>query len=297
MILTCPECATSYFVDETKISADGRLVKCAACGARWTAYAEVQPEIEPEPALAEPEPELDAEAPAAVDAEAYDEPEEDLPKVFRAKQAEERKVREAATTGVVWAAMAGVLALVIAVAAVFRIEVVNLWPRTAQAYAWAGLPVNSLGLVIEGVQVAPSLQEGHAALSVSGMIRNVKEQAITAPPLRISLINKAGKRVTTKIAQPADAVVPPGETRHFALAILDPPTSSSELEVAFAPEAARKGLMIPKAARVIAPAPAPMAALRGAADAIPQAPAPIDAAPLPQGSPYSLSSPTGAPHG
>ncbi len=156
--------------------------------------------------------------------------------------------------------------------------------------------MNSLGLVIEGVQVAPSLQEGHAALSVSGMIRNVKETAITAPPLRVSLIDRAGKRMTTKIAQPADAVVPPGETRHFALAILDPPVAARELEVAFAPEAARKGLIIPKAARATAPAPA--ASLRGPSEA-PAAPAlaPVDAAPLPQGSPYSLSPPQGAPHG
>ena len=34
MILTCPDCATSYFVDDSKIPADGRLVKCASCGAR-----------------------------------------------------------------------------------------------------------------------------------------------------------------------------------------------------------------------------------------------------------------------
>lgn len=299
MILTCPECATAYFVDETKISADGRLVKCAACAHRWTAYPEVEAEPTHEPVEAVADPEAPAQAdPDAIEPVEMEEPEaepEDLPKVFRAKQAEDRKVREAAATGVVWAAMAGVLALLIAVAAVFRIEVVSLWPKTAQAYAWAGLPVNSLGLVIEGVRVEPSLQEGHAALSVSGMIRNVKETAITAPPLRVSLINKAGKRVTTKIAQPADAVVPPGETRHFALAILDPPTTARELEVAFAPEAARKGLIIPKAAHAMAPRPAAAAPLRGAADAI--TPAPIDAAPLPQGSPYSLSPPQGAPHG
>ena len=296
MILTCPECATSYFVDETKISADGRLVKCAACGHRWTAYAEVEAEPEPEPAHEPLEAEAeDAPAEAPPEQEEVAESDEDLPKVFRAKQAEERKVREAAATGVVWAGMAGVLALLVALAAVFRIEVVNLWPKSAQAYAWAGLPVNSLGLVIEGVRVEPSLQEGHAALSVSGMIRNVKETAITAPPLRVSLIDRAGKRMTTKIAQPADAVVPPGETRHFALAILDPPIAARELEVAFAPEAARKGLIIPKAARAIAPAPA--ASLRGPSEAPAPALAPVDAAPLPQGSPYSLSPPQGAPHG
>ena len=32
MILTCPECATSYFVDDSKVPA-GRQVKCSNCGA------------------------------------------------------------------------------------------------------------------------------------------------------------------------------------------------------------------------------------------------------------------------
>ena len=36
MILTCPECATSYFVDDSKVPA-GRQVKCSNCGARWVA--------------------------------------------------------------------------------------------------------------------------------------------------------------------------------------------------------------------------------------------------------------------
>ena len=43
MILTCPECATSYFVDDSKIPTEGRAVKCANCGARWTATPELPP--------------------------------------------------------------------------------------------------------------------------------------------------------------------------------------------------------------------------------------------------------------
>ena len=35
MILTCPECATGYFVEDDQIRAAGRTVRCAACGARW----------------------------------------------------------------------------------------------------------------------------------------------------------------------------------------------------------------------------------------------------------------------
>jgi predicted Zn finger-like uncharacterized protein len=291
MILTCPDCSTSYNVDAAKIPPEGRTVKCASCGHRWTAMAEA-PELIVDEASSEPE-----LAPLAVESAVEESAAEDLPKEFRAKAADDRKVREAATTGIVWAAMAAALVVMVAVAGVFRINVVNLWPKTAAAYAWVGLPVNSLGLTIEGVRAEPALQDGHAALSVSGMFRNVKDRAVTAPPLRISLINKAGRTVATKIAQPADAVVPPGETRHFAIAILDPPVTASQLEVAFAPEAAHKNY--PKAARHVVSRPVAHGALREAtppvapaAVAVEHPPVAVEAKPLPANSPYALE-----PHG
>ena len=36
MILTCPDCASSYFVDD-KVMTAPRAVRCTACGKRWTA--------------------------------------------------------------------------------------------------------------------------------------------------------------------------------------------------------------------------------------------------------------------
>ena len=49
MILTCPECATSYFVDDGRIPRRGRTVKCSSCGARWKALPEgvVEDDFEP----------------------------------------------------------------------------------------------------------------------------------------------------------------------------------------------------------------------------------------------------------
>ncbi|OXE37361.1 MAG: hypothetical protein CGW95_02050 [Phenylobacterium zucineum] len=187
--------------------------------------------------------------------------------------------------------MAGALVVILALAAVFRINVVTLWPKSAAAYAWVGLPVNSLGLTLEGIRAQPALQGGHAALSVTGTLRNVKDKAIEAPPLRVSLLNKAGKPVATKIAQPADALVPAGETRHFSIAILDPPLSASQLEVAFVPDASRKigqGKSEP-GARTRPPAnPAgtpPGAQLHTSGGG----PAPQEVKPLPETSPYALN--------
>src|ERR1700761_555864 len=55
MILTCPECATSYFVDDARIPAHGRRVRCSSCAHRWLAGPDgplPEPRLEPEPALA-----------------------------------------------------------------------------------------------------------------------------------------------------------------------------------------------------------------------------------------------------
>ena len=285
MILTCPECATSYFVDDSKIPTEGRAVKCANCGARWTATPELPPLEFSEPAA--PSASEAAFAAAGVDERPIQElPGEALPKVFRAKADTDRRVREAATAGVIWAGMAGVLAVLIAVAIIFRVDVVRLWPRTASAYAGVGLPVNSLGLVIEGVRFEPALQEGHAALAVSGMIRNIEDKPVVSPALRISLLNAEGKVVATKIARPADAKIPSGETRHFAIALLDPPATARELEVAFAPyEPVNQKV---RSSDPAPPTPAAGPALRPATSA--PTPAPVEAQPLAAGTPDALSS-------
>ena len=125
-------------------------------------------------------------------------------------------MRQAAVAGVAWAAAAVVVVALIAIGIVFRDGVVRAWPPTASFYAAIGLPVNPTGLVIEQVRAEPSLQQGHAALTVSGVIRNVVDRAVIAPPLRISLAQRAGQagrrpdRLPRQRAHPArrDAAFP-----------------------------------------------------------------------------------------
>jgi predicted Zn finger-like uncharacterized protein len=250
MILTCPECATGYFVDDSQMRPGGRKVRCANCGARWTAHAEGPLELvtSEEGALArESDPPGE---PAPITAE-------ELPRVFRDRAQEERRMRQAAVAGVAWAAAAVAVVALIAIGIVFRDAVVRAWPPTASLYAAIGLPVNPTGLVIEQVRAEPSLLQGHAALTVSGVIRNVVDRAVVAPPLRISLVNAQGKRVAGQIAYLDNARVPPGETRHFVTSIFDPPYSAANLQVDFALDA-RPGV--------------PAQSVRGPATAVPTPP-------------------------
>jgi predicted Zn finger-like uncharacterized protein len=302
MILTCPNCATRYFVDDSRIGPAGQVVRCAACSERWTAHPELEALLEEaaplaaeEPAPLAPEPEA-AEAPLATIREA---PADDLPRAFRERAETRRRVREAATAGVIWAGVAGVLVVGLGLCVLLRQQVAEAWPKTAGVYAVIGLPVNLVGLAIEDQHARPALKDGHAAVIVTGALRNVRDKPVAAPALRVSLLNPAGKPLAVKIADPGGALIPPGEARRFVVDMLDPPVSATDVEVAFVLGGpSHRPAPAPAAMAAGAPAPAASLSLRGAApaDPGPQAPAAAvptpgavqEARPLPASSPYAL---------
>lgn len=271
MILTCPECATSYFVDDSRITAAGRIVKCSNCGARWTALPEGA-EGSPGPTPAPPPP---AAAPvAAVDELVVEGPPAPASPAIVPRPAAPR--REANGTVLIWAGSALVAALLIGAAIAFRAQVVQLLPASQAAYSGLGMPVSSL--VIEKVRAEPAFQGGRPVLAVTGQIRNLRDAAAVAAPLRVSLLDRMGKPVATKIARPIDAAVPGRAVRHFAISIVDPPASVHDLEVTFEP-AAPSGA--PAGAKGATPRPVPAVA----------GPQPAEARPLPPGSPDALPVP------
>jgi hypothetical protein len=154
----------------------------------------------------------------------------------------------------------------VAAVLVFRGPIVRLWPMSGVAYKSLGVPVNDVGLVIEGVKAEPAFQGGRPVLSVTGQIRNIRDGSVTAPALRVSLLDAAGKPLAAKVAQPVNGLVPGKAVRHFAIAVVDPPANVKDLEVVF--ERAGKGA-------------APAKATVGPPEA-------VEARPLPPGSPDAL---------
>lgn len=278
MILTCPECASRYFVDDSKVGPTGRVVRCASCGHRWTARNEEPLDLFDEPetptladlaegagSLEEPVAEAEAEVEPPVSAL----PGEELPKVFRARADAERRLRAATTTGIVWAGMAATMAVIVVAALIFRLDVVKILPGSAGAYAAVGLPVNTVGLVInrDSLKAKPSMQDGRAAVTITGEIRNITEHAVVSPPLRVELLNAKAKRVAGQLAAADDPKIPPGEVRHFAITFLDPPRTAKDLQIGFAIEAGaaqavKAALKVPEKGGEH-----PELALRGAQDA------------------------------
>lgn len=279
MILTCPQCASRYVVDARRIPPQGRTVRCSSCGDTWRAQQDFQQE------QAEPPPPRDlapdvSRAPET-ELKLTPRPADALPKTFRAKQVARDRTRKAVAAGAVWGVLGAVALALLGAAVLFRVDVVRLWPRTAGAYAAIGLPVNPTGLAPENVHAAPGLKDGHAAVIVTGVVRNVELHPHDPAPLKVSLLDKSGQALAMQVVKLAPGKLGPGKTRAFSLAFLDPPSASSDVQVEFMFDPPKRE----KHAR-IAESHEP---LRPAAQPHEGPPAVVRAAePLPADSPYAL---------
>ena len=238
MILTCPACATSYFIRDEAIGSEGRKVRCQSCGEVWRATPDEPLELTltPDPAVAAaatsatpPEPD-----PAPTAASLAETPAPELPRAFRARADRQKKLRRAATQGVIWAGLASVFIGLIVSAFLFRVEIVQAFPRAASAYKFFGAPVNPVGLDFEAL-TAKGAPNHPGMVVVSGAIRNVRDVEIVSPPIRVALLDAAGAEVGFKIVKIDAAPVLPGKVQGFAALIPDPGGHGAGIGVDFAP--------------------------------------------------------------
>jgi hypothetical protein len=205
------------------------MVRCSTCGARWRALPEGA--SDDDEALPGPLDDIVAEPAGAADAE----PPLDFvvpTKPARPPKAKTSPLMVAASVAVV------LLALVAGGVIVMREAVARAVPGAAEVFAAIGLPVDTHGLIIEHVAFAPQLVGGQPVLAVTGQVRNIRHEATNSPPIRFSFLDKAGKPLGGRVAQPlaSTARVPPGGVRYFTINLPDPPANARKLEVGFETE-------------------------------------------------------------
>lgn len=278
MILTCPECATRYFVPDESLGPAGRRVRCHACGHTWRAAAETPLDLVPPAETADPAAlaEFARRPEAAADLSAPE-----LPKAFRARAEQQRRLRRAAAHGAVWAGIGAAFVGLVAAGWVMRVDIVRTFPRAAAAYAAIGAPVNATGLEFEAVSARAAPNDPGSVL-ISGAVRNVDRKRLGIPAVRVSLLNEQGGRVASRVIAVQSDTLAPGAVQGFAVILPDPLAQAADVGVTFDFEAA--------------PAPAPAAPAsqsvendgQGAADPEPlrpalgpPQPAPVEATPAP----------------
>lgn len=233
MIVTCPSCDAKYRVDAGALEARGGRAKCASCGHVWKVEDEAltlsepmaaparAPEPEPEPAP-EPKPSLREKPHAAI----------------RAREDAKRRKARLAAEGAGWAGVAACLAIVLAGAVLFRIDVVETWPRAAGAYAAVGLPVNPIGLEVTGLDARLEEEDGAPVLIVEGEVRNVAGRERSAPPLRAQVLSTDGAVLAEWSVMLESTSFEAGGAERFRTTFPAPPDAAARVEVVLAPQAA-----------------------------------------------------------
>lgn len=230
MIVTCPSCDTRYRVDPDAIALRKGRVRCAACGHGWKADAEALTLDEPARPSLRKEPATTDAAPRPVGGIEAVKPHE----VVR-KRAETRRQRSRQTVeGAGWAVVAACCVLVLGAAWLFRVDIVDTFPRTASAYAAVGLPVNPHGLEVRDLRASPSAEE-EGGLVIEGVVINTTGRDRETLPLRAIITDENGDVLVEWMVMLDALSLPARGEEPFRSVLSDPPQGAAELEVIFVP--------------------------------------------------------------
>ncbi|MEL6725020.1 MAG: MJ0042-type zinc finger domain-containing protein [Pseudomonadota bacterium] len=208
MILTCPECETQYFAEDSTIGESGRTVKCAACGHSWFVG-----------------PEGSSQGTAALGAH----------ETYRLKVRERRRRKSRAAALSAWTATVAAFFVILAGLVLFRGEVVKRWPESASTYAAMGMPVNRFGLEFMETEAQRYFDGTTPILEVRGAVQNITGRSLNAPLVRVILLDDQGDKVAEAFAPISPSSIPEGATAVFAARVENPPFESFELELDLVP--------------------------------------------------------------
>ena len=237
MILTCPECATRYLANDDSIGENGRTVRCSKCQTTWYVAAEVDeftlrdnqkktlravdlmdiPDIPKEKsASAQTTPSLDRSSNPAKD-DGFDttrntkqQRDEDRSKILptrgahveiRDKADAERRRRRIRTVLLIWLIPLFLLSLAVAMAFLFRNDIVRKLPQTATIYKQLGVDVSLSGLSIEDPVIRTTLINNEAVLVVNGAVRNISSKPQDVPLIKFTLHDKSGTELTSWLVE------------------------------------------------------------------------------------------------
>jgi predicted Zn finger-like uncharacterized protein len=210
MIVTCPGCATRYHVDPASLGAAGRTVRCASCGHRWLARPPLDAprvvDLGPRPAAA----------------------------VAARSVAQVETARRRGSPGLIGWLAAVLVVLVLASVVIGRNEIVAGFPASASIYQKLGLPVTvQLGLQFENVTSKRLDERGISILVVEGEVVNLSDQRRAVPPIRLTLLDDAGRQLQHELFEVERPELAVGGRTSFSGRVVSPAEQARNFSIAF----------------------------------------------------------------
>ncbi len=245
MDIACPTCEAAYEIDDATVSADGRKVRCAACGTVWRVFRA-------EPMIGAVD---NLDIAATAEAQGTDvidwtpEGSSTVPSITqqpepaprRAKWSKDKSVRSVIPqkSKPQIAALAAIAATVVLVFAGIhqRATMVQYVPQSARLFAALSLPVNLRGIDIKGVASRILDDNGVSVLVVDGDLINTTARKVDVPRLRFAVLNLTGQEVYVWSAQADRASLQPGESLNFRRRLAAPPGEAKDVSVRFVTKA------------------------------------------------------------
>ncbi|HEX6145049.1 MAG TPA: DUF3426 domain-containing protein [Geminicoccaceae bacterium] len=210
MILTCPDCSTRYHVDTASLGPQGRAVRCANCGSRWTARPP------------DDTPHVVGFLPAT------------SPKPHRRPGSRADAPPAAGSNSLVGWLLAMLVVLVAAGAVIGRNEIVAAFPASAGVYQKLGLPVTmKLDLQFENVTSERISERGISILVVEGEVVNRSDQVREVPPVRITLLDDGGRQLQHELFEAEDTRLEPDARTAFTARVVNPTEQARNFSITF----------------------------------------------------------------
>jgi predicted Zn finger-like uncharacterized protein len=261
MIITCPRCATRYFLGAGDIRPPGRHVRCARCQHTWFQEpSEDLPTPIPVP-VEEPEqvgPITDRSRMLGPPPEPEDAPDDaPAPETFTGgfgrrqgsdfeplsappEQVVPRAARPSPEHGAarfrgMILLVAGVSMLSLLLVIFFSIprEIARTIPATVSLYTALGIEVNKTGFRMIATQ-SPEIVNSIPIIVIKGELINETDGELEAPGVRIAVRDRAGKELLNWIVKPDQEMVGPRGKATFSARLESPPPEADSLEVGIA---------------------------------------------------------------
>jgi predicted Zn finger-like uncharacterized protein len=240
MILTCPQCATRYQIEDGKFPPGGRKVRCAKCGHQWF---QEPPAAESEPGVTAAGDSASAPSPAAPAAPLPPNSSEALRQTVLARTAEapsqappagpSKPPGERTAIAAGWIGLAAILFLIVWGGVRYRDTIASVWPQTSSVYVLLGLPVNARGLAFTDVNYRRDTEAGRQVLTVQGNVVNVSSRELAVPQIEVTLTDNDRRQIDRWLFSAGVARLKPGQKIAFATRRTNPPDDARHLEMTF----------------------------------------------------------------